>query len=120
MQWMKINLNLNLKKLADSVMNAIISSPDVITSIVESVTEKIQEDVSQQVYQSLPVDNDNTRRISDSNNQRINEVENQSPHLSQQVDDYLEQYSRRNCLLLHGILESRSEDTTNIAIDKFN
>ncbi len=108
-----------IKKLADSVVNAIISSPDVITRIVESITERIQEDVTQQVYQSLSVDNDKTRRISDGNNQRNKELENQCRHLSDQLDD-LEQYSRRNCLLVHGVPESISENTTNIAFDKLN
>ncbi len=71
------------------------------------------------MYQSLSIDNDNSRRISDGNNQRIKELEGQCQHLSQQIDD-LEQCSRRNCLLLHGVAESRNENTTNIAVDKLN
>ena len=52
-----------IKKLADSVLNAILSSHEIITNIVESITEKIQEDVSQQLYQSLFVEIDNNRHV---------------------------------------------------------
>ena len=39
--------------------------------------------------------------------------------LSSEIDD-LEQYSRRNCLLLHGVNESNDENTNEIIIKKFS
>ena len=39
--------------------------------------------------------------------------------LEDKLDD-LQQYSRRNCLLVHGIDEKPNEDTTQLALDLFN
>ena len=39
--------------------------------------------------------------------------------LSSEIDD-LEQYSRRNCLVLHGVNESNNENTNEIIIKTFS
>ena len=39
--------------------------------------------------------------------------------LSSEIDD-LEQYSRRNCLVLHGVNESNAENTNEIIIKTFS
>ena len=39
--------------------------------------------------------------------------------MEQSIDDQ-QQYSRRNCLLLHGIEETKGEDTDNIVLEVLN
>ena len=49
---------------------------------------------------------------------KLGDLNSHNKALSDEVDA-LEQYSRRNCLLLHGVPES-SKDTTEAAIAVFN
>ncbi|XP_071053648.1 uncharacterized protein [Onthophagus taurus] len=49
----------------------------------------------------------------------MNEMKTIISHLDNRVDD-LEQYSRRNCLLLHGVRESNGEDTGEVAVEFIN
>ena len=47
--------------------------------------------------------------------EKVEKLENENKALSESVDD-LEQYSRRNCLLLHGVKETDDENTDDIII----
>ena len=47
--------------------------------------------------------------------QRIKDLESENKGFSASIDE-LEQYSRRKCLLLHGIKEDSKEDTDDVAI----
>ena len=47
--------------------------------------------------------------------QRIKDLESENKGFSASIDE-LEQYSRRKCLLLHGIKEESKEDTGDVAI----
>ena len=59
-------------------------------------------------------------------NEKVNQLEKiienlveQQKSLSSEIDD-LEQYSRRNCLVLHGVNESNNENTNEIIIKTFS
>ena len=59
-------------------------------------------------------------------NEKVNQLEKiienlveQQKSLSSEIDD-LEQYSRRNCLVLHGVNESNDENTNEIIIKTFS
>ena len=53
----------------------------------------------------------------------INNLKSEVSYLSEKLGkmeksiDAQQQYSRRNCLLLHGIEESKSEDTDNVVLE---
>ena len=47
--------------------------------------------------------------------EKLEKLEEENKSLNNSVDD-LEQYSRRNCLLLHGVKETADENTDNIVI----
>ena len=54
---------------------------------------------------------------------RISELKNQVKYLNEKVEamdrslDRREQYSRRNCLLIHGAKENEKEDTDEVVIE---
>ena len=50
---------------------------------------------------------------------RVETLEEEKESLAKEVDD-LEQYSRRNCLVLHGIKESKDESTDQLAVQMFS
>ena len=51
--------------------------------------------------------------------QRISALED-ADHANDASHDQMEQYSRRNCLLVHGIGEAANEDTTKLVLDTFS
>ena len=69
---------------------------------------------------------DDMKRANDVAVTRITQLEQQNadPHKKVQTAmsevDNLQQYSRRNCLLFHGITESSDEDTDQLVIDQCN
>ena len=66
---------------------------------------------------------DDTKRANDTADTRITQLEQQSADLHKKVQstmsevDNLQQCSRRNCLLFHGITESSDEDTDQLVRD---
>ena len=57
--------------------------------------------------------------------QQISELKNEVKYLNEKVEtmdrslDRHEQYSRRNCLLIHGVKENQKEDTDEVVIEFF-
>ncbi len=108
-----------IQTVVQSVLNTIISTPEVIDNIVSSVTAKLSDQITQSVYQSISMDIDTTKEATDANGANIQALTIKCNQLEENLDD-LEQYSRRNCLLLHGVKETKSEDTTTEAINSIN
>ena len=56
---------------------------------------------------------------------QISELKNEVKYLNEKVErmdrslDRHEQYSRRNCLLIHGVKENEKEDTDEVVIEFF-
>ena len=56
----------------------------------------------------------------------INELEEKTRKMDKKIDDLnrvidrQEQYSRRNCILLHGVKESENEDTDTVVTETLN
>ena len=69
---------------------------------------------------------DDMKRANDAAVTRITQLEQQNADLHKKVQtamsevDNLQQYSRRNCLLFHGITESNDEDTDQLVVDQCN
>lgn len=71
-------------------------------------------------------ENSNLRNLYESQAKTITAVEERNNELvslckkQDQKNDQLEQYGRRNCLLLHGVPEKKNEDTDEVFIDTVN
>ena len=88
-----------------------------------SVTEAIQDTVKQDVYDSLTFDIDAlTTKIQDLQ-ATISDLKDTQCDQMQEIQnryDSLEQYGRRNCLLVHGIPENPGECTDDLVLNVFN
>lgn len=120
-----------LQKIADAVSECIVqkvlNSKDFLNKIADHLTKS--DDLVQKIYTGLSFDIDEAK-------DRYSKLEQEHAGLAdankqlQQTIDNLEQYGRRNCLLLHGIPEpinseesavkKSNEDTDKIAIDILN
>ena len=138
-------LDMNEGDIRDAVLNLIQNDQDIMRTIMESVTQaivgkltkdqkfmggiseritkKIMEtdvlhDVKQEIYEACAIDN---KRIDDNlkaMQQRLNDYEKCNRALRDTLDAQ-EQYSRRNCLLLHGVSEAKV-NTTDAVLDICN
>lgn len=100
--------------LIDEITSKIITDINLLSAISDAVTKKIEHDV----YDSLHHD---IQRVS-TKTEAIAGDQTKLTKLIAELDDKqdeLEQYSRRNCLLIHGISETDKEDTTDLAINTF-
>ena len=116
-----------MQPLLQPLLNAILGSKELIDTLVENLYTKLYtkiknealSDIKQQVHDSVSHDtNDNKDKLTKLTS-RIGELESDITGLQNKLDDQ-EQYSRRNCLLLHGIPEHRREDTTAICVNQLN
>ncbi len=105
-----------LQPLITSVVTNIMKSPEIFNSLVEAVTKAVTEKISQSIYDSMSHDIACTQEKVDQLEDSIKELKIANDQLKQELDD-AEQYSRRNCLLLHGIKESKKENTTTTFIE---
>ena len=80
---------------------------------LDSVTESIQNlsDRFDEYEEERRKQNEKIKSLEE----KIENLENDNASLSKNIDD-LEQYSRRNCLLLHGVKETDDESTDDITI----
>ena len=88
-----------LLALCDGILN----NNDVFNALVSAVCKAINMDeVKQDVYKSVSMDISTTDAKVTSLQTKIDNLEAEKSKLADEIDD-LEQYSRRNCLLIHGI-----------------
>ena len=88
-----------ISKVADSV----VSQPKFIETTGNSV--EIQSAVKQEVYKSLSFDYMNLKDSYEETKNICEELRGKNESLIEELDD-LEQYGRRNCILLHGVPET--------------
>jgi len=115
-----------LQQLQDTVAKILVEQVLQSTKLARSVAEAVckndafMDQVSQRVYESVQIDHDTLKKKVDSNDKSqkttTNELRNQIKKANEKIDD-LEQYSRRNCLLVHGIEEVQNENTTDVAVN---
>ena len=72
------------------------------------------DDIKQQIYEASTMDNEKSAQETTTLQARVSDLENENVRLRDETDS-LEQYSRRNCLVLHRFPEnekdrSRGED----------
>lgn len=116
-----------VQPLIASVVAGILNCPEVFDSLVtavakavaETIANKIKPDVTQSIYESVSTDissiNDEIKAL----RTELGHVKSEKNQLETRVED-AEQYSRRNCLLLHGVPENTGENTTSVVIGTIN
>lgn len=113
-----------LQPLVSSIVSAVLLTPNIFNPLVEAVTkalskdiaEKLKADLAQNVHDSVSVDVHQNMKEVDKLKQELTTLKNENTQLEKRIDD-AEQYSRRNCLLLHGVTEDANEDTTAVVTD---
>ncbi|XP_038062513.1 uncharacterized protein LOC119733004 [Patiria miniata] len=106
-----IDSGLMMGKLADSLVASKL--------FVDSIASAVQETIAQNVYEATSTDiNKHSDQLEKMHNQN-RKISDQNDQLKQEIGD-LEQYSRRNCLLIHGIPETPNENTDKISLEVLN
>lgn len=125
-----------LQPLVTSMIQLILASPDLLNQLVDAlhgaILPKLREAVKQEVKNQLSVD-EICQTVYESVTMDVNSIKDDMADLRSEVDqlktekedliqqvDNQEQYSRRNCLLLHGVPETKGEKTTQICLDHIN
>ena len=102
-----------------SVVTKLIDNKSFIDALSQKLMENgVLDSVKQSVYEANAMDTSRTYATVTAIETKLGDLNSNNKALSDEVDA-LEQYSRRNCLLLHGVPES-SKDTTEAAIAVFN
>lgn len=126
-QIIKTNTSL-LQPLVSQIVNGILSSPEVFDPLVDAVanalakkmTDQILPEVKQDISDSISMDISTTQNEIKELRDKINTLHTQNEKFGKQLDDQ-DQYSRRNCLLLHGVPETpREYNTTPITVSSIN
>ncbi|KAJ8246492.1 hypothetical protein GJAV_G00268420 [Gymnothorax javanicus] len=81
-----------------------------MAALVKAVKEAIMEDVTQQVYESLHLDMEQLEKEIQYLSTQVKNLQRWLHEVDEEIDDQ-EQYSRRNCLIIHGSPEYPNEDT---------
>jgi len=92
------------------------------TELKEAISTKLSDPVKQDLHASLSFDNNlQTKKIASLENEvcALKQAHEKFVEDTEIYLDGLEQYGRRNCLLVHGIAESPSEDTDKLVTEMF-
>ncbi len=114
-----------LTTLAETIAQSLLNSSSLVDKVADKLRQELKDDVTQNVYESISLDLEqktddlkNLHRDHSATIKKLSALEKKIGEYESKLDDY-EQYSRRNCLLIHGIDDSqtRSENTTKITKD---
>lgn len=95
--------------LADAIIKAF-SSTDVVQRLKPILTEALKDSVTETVLSHM---NDVLDLELKSRDKTIADLQHENGNLKAEIED-LEQYSRRNCLIIHGLEEKEGEDTDRV------
>jgi hypothetical protein len=117
---------LDSSNLINKIATILVSSDDFISSVTSKLTAEIQskvdsqiqlqiEPITQKVFESVSLDLDRVSAkaadVEANNNKLLDHIDLLETKLDEQ-----EQYSRRNCLLIHGIPETSSKENTDTLV----
>ncbi len=105
-----------LSNLADTIVDILLSSDSLVNKIAERLEEKVTNSISQACIMDMDTVRATTNELKEENTNLKRKINKLEDTLDTRTDE-LEQYSRRNCLLIHGIQEHLREDTNDIVID---
>ena len=105
--------------VSQAIVKKLLDTPSFLTSLAQNVTESgVLSGVKDKIYQSCVMETaqttDELRRLE----QRVSDLETANTALRDDSDAQ-EQYSRRNCLLVHGIPEDQT-DTSDAVLSLCN
>ena len=86
---------------------------------IDSLSSNIHDTVAQELYEATCIDLEDQNKEIAVLNRKYQDLSVLNEQLNTNLDD-LEQYSRRNCLLLHGIRESPNEIAENVILETIN
>ncbi len=101
------------------IVKKLLSNCSFVDKLVDKLLSNgVLDNVKQSVYEANQMDNKQTYATVTAIENRLGDLRTDNLALADEVDD-LEQYSRRNCLLLHGMPESE-EDSNEAVISVCN
>ena len=109
-----------MKAIIDTVSNALVTKLIGNKSFIDALSQKLMDNgvldsVKQSVYEANAMDTSRTFATVTAIETKLGDLNSHNNALSDEVDA-LEQYSRRNCLLLHGVPEPSKDTTLTAAI----
>ncbi len=93
------------------IAEALTSSQDLISKLANDITPEVTNSLDSALVHDVKLAIDACEKLNKQHDKLEETIRAQDAKI-----DNLEQYSRRNCLLIHGIAESDDEDTTDKAI----
>ena len=100
--------------LHQKIQDALLSE-EVISKIVHAVSTAIVENVTNEVYKAINFDSQLESEKVVALEAKVKVLENQLASYQNALEEH-EQYSRRNCLRIHGIVEKPDEQTDDVVI----
>jgi predicted nucleotide-binding protein (sugar kinase/HSP70/actin superfamily) len=107
-----------INTLADTIAGILLNSSQLINKITENLKTTLIEEVTQSTYQALSMDMEVHKQAREKLLEDQNALATKISAMEAKLDEH-EQYSRRNCLLIHGIPEKSKEKTNQIALNTF-
>lgn len=108
-------ISTSCSKLISNLANNLVANKTFLASISSSVHDAI----AQEVYEATSMDTESQRKDITKLDRQYQEISKLNRKLTDDLDN-MEQYSRHNCLLLHGIRESTTEVTDKLIIQTIN
>lgn len=105
----------NSDDILDQLAQRLCDNDRFITSICNSIQDKVTDELSTSTTHDMAIINDKIRHLEES----IRNLKKCLTTADARIDQ-AEQYSRRNCLLIHGIQERKNENTNALSIKTFD
>ena len=112
-----------MKSIVDSVSQVIVTKLLTNESFIAKLADGLMKDgvldaIKQNVYDTCALDDKKTSIAVESLETRVSDLDRDNKSLREEIDT-MEQYSRRNCLVVHGIPETKA-DTGEAVLQVFN
>ena len=105
-----------INAVSDALVSKLLASKDFMATLADKLlSHGALDTVKQSVYEASAMDNSRTYASVTAMEGKLSALDSNNKALSDEMDA-LEQYSRRNCLLFHGVPETDADDTTESVI----
>ena len=104
-------MNTIINVVSDAIVKKLLDNPSFLDTLAKTISSNgLMNEVKQELYDSCALDNGRTNDEVRNLEQRVTSLETANKALRDDSDAQ-EQYSRRNCLLVHGIPEDQKSTT---------
>ena len=112
-----------MKSIVDSVSQVIVTKLLTNETVITKLTDGLMKDgvlnaIKQNVYEACALDDQKISSTVESLERRVGDLDNNNRALREELDT-IEPYSRRNCLVVYGIPETK-EDSSDTLLHVFN